>query len=131
MLPYRLQNIEAAKTEVSTAIQKLAQKGVNVTEIENQTALSEEKIAKLDKILEDLPSAREKMITQYYREKHEKLKTNEARDYIKERENENRFLFSASTPSKINIDAENKILTNPKPKQKEDPAQEIYPGKKR
>ncbi|WP_407500775.1 helicase-related protein [Elizabethkingia anophelis] len=131
MLPYRLQNIEAAKTEVYTAIQKLAQKGVNVTEIENQTALSEEKIAKLEKILEDLPSAREKMITQYHREKQEKLKANEARDYIKERENENRSLFGASTPSKINVDAENKISTSPKLKQKEEPTKEVYSGRKR
>ncbi|HAY3598087.1 TPA: restriction endonuclease subunit R, partial [Elizabethkingia anophelis] len=79
ILPYRLQNIEAAKTKVSTAIQKLEQKGVNVTEIENQTALSEEKIAKLDKMLEDLPFTREKMVSQYHREKQEKLKANEAR----------------------------------------------------
>ncbi|HFK5537932.1 TPA: hypothetical protein ACGZ96_003089 [Elizabethkingia anophelis] len=36
---------------------------------ENLKSLAEEKIAKLDKILEDLLSAREKMITQYYRGK--------------------------------------------------------------
>ncbi|HFK5529519.1 TPA: helicase C-terminal domain-containing protein [Elizabethkingia anophelis] len=131
MLPYRLQNIEAAKTEVSTAIQKLAQKGVNVTEIENQTALSEEKIAKLDKILEDLPSAREKMVTQYHREKQEKLKANEDRDYIKERENENRSLFGASIPSKTNITIENKASLKPEKTRKQNTFQEIYPGKKR
>ena len=131
MLPYRLQNIEAAKTEVSIAIQKLAQKGVNVTEIENQTALSEEKIAKLDKILEDLPSAREKMITQYHREKQEKLKANEARDYIKERENENRSLFGASIPSKTNIAIEKKVSIEPEKSRKQNTFQEIYPGKKR
>lgn len=131
MLPYRVQNIKAAKTEVSTAIQELAQKGVNVTEIENQTALSEEKIAKLDKILEDLPSAREKMVTQYHREKQEKLKANEARDYIKERENENRSLFSTSTPSKTNIAIENKVSMDPEESRKQNTFQEIYPGKKR
>ncbi|MCP1253293.1 toprim domain-containing protein [Elizabethkingia sp. S0634] len=131
MLPYRLQNIEAAKTEVSTAIQKLAQKGVNVAEIENQTALSEEKIAKLDKILEDLPSAREKMITQYHREKQEKLKANEARDYIKERENENRSLFGASIPSKTNIAIENKVSMEPEESRKQNTFQEIYLGRKR
>ncbi|MEN5133461.1 hypothetical protein ABE471_20175, partial [Elizabethkingia anophelis] len=125
MLPYRVQNIKAAKTEVSTAIQELAQKGVNVTEIENQTALSEEKIAKLDKILEDLPSAREKMVTQYHREKQEKLKANEARDYIKERENENRSLFSTSTPSKTNIAIENKVSMDPEESRKQNTFQEI------
>ncbi|MBO9703721.1 MAG: DEAD/DEAH box helicase family protein, partial [Sporocytophaga sp.] len=102
LLPYRLQNIEEAKAEVSKAIQNLEQKGVNVTEIENQTAFSETKIAKLDKMLEDLPSIREKMVSQYHREKQEKLKANEARDHIKEREKENRSLFSTSTYSKIN-----------------------------
>lgn len=131
MLPYRLQNIEAAKTEVSTAIQKLAQKGVNVSEIENQTALSEEKIAKLDKILEDLPSAREKMVTQYHREKQEKLKANEARDYIKERENENRSLFGASTPSNTIIINESKVSPVSEANHKENTFQEIYPGRKR
>ncbi|WP_407490911.1 Eco57I restriction-modification methylase domain-containing protein [Elizabethkingia anophelis] len=131
MLPYRLQNIEAAKAEVYTAIQELAQKGVNVTEIENQMALSEEKIAKLDKILEDLPSAREKMVTQYHREKQEKLKIGEVRDYIKERENENRSLFGASTPSKTNIAIENKVSLEPEESRKQNKFQEIYPGKKR
>ncbi|AQW93001.1 helicase-related protein [Elizabethkingia anophelis] len=131
MLPYRLQNIEEAKAEVSKTIQNLEQKGVNVTEIENQTAFSETKIVKLDKMLEDLPSIREKMVSQYHREKQEKLKANEARDHIKEREKENRSLFSASTSSKINIDAENKISTSPKLKQKEELTQEIYSGRKR
>ncbi|MCL1663404.1 toprim domain-containing protein [Elizabethkingia ursingii] len=131
MLPYRLQNIEAAKAEVYTAIQELAQKGVNVTEIENQTALSEEKIAKLDKILEDLPSAREKMVSQYHREKQEKLKANEARDYIKERENENKTLFSVSTPAKINIAIKSEVPTTPEKNQKEITSQEVYLGRKR
>ncbi|OPC03212.1 restriction endonuclease subunit R [Elizabethkingia meningoseptica] len=131
LLPYRLQNIEEAKAEVSKVIQNLEQKGVNVTEIENQTAFSETKIAKLDKMLEDLPSIREKMVSQYHREKQEKLKANEARDHIKEREKENRSLFSTSTYSKINIDAENKISTSPKLKKKEELTQEVYLGRKR
>jgi hypothetical protein len=131
ILPYRLQNIEAAKTEVSTAIQKLEQKGVNVTEIENQTALSEEKITKLDKMLEDLPFTREKMVSQYHREKQEKLKANEARDYIKERENENKTLFSASTPAKINIAIKSGVSTTPERNQKEITSQEVYLGRKR
>ncbi|MCT3924060.1 hypothetical protein HZP94_12645 [Elizabethkingia anophelis] len=71
------------------------------------------------------------MVAQYHREKQEKLKANEARDYIKERENENKSLFGTSTSSKINIDTENKISTSPKLKQKEAPSQEIYSGRKR
>ncbi|MCL1035510.1 hypothetical protein, partial [Elizabethkingia anophelis] len=102
-----------------------------ISEIEKQTTLSEEKISKLDKMLEDLPFTREKMVSQYHREKQEKLKANEARDHIKEREKENRSLFGTSTYSKINIGAENKISTSPKLKQKEDPALEIYLGRKR
>ncbi|AJW63037.1 hypothetical protein VO54_01560 [Elizabethkingia miricola] len=82
-------------------------------------------------MLEDLPSAREKMVSQYYREKEEKLKTNQARDYIKERGNENRSLFSASIPSKINIITESKVSMMPETSQKQNTFQEIYPGKKR
>ncbi|WP_221407460.1 helicase-related protein, partial [Elizabethkingia ursingii] len=131
MLPYRLQNIEAAKAEVYTAIQELGQKGVNVTEIENQTALSEEKIAKLDKILEDIPLMREKMVSQYHREKQEKLKIGEVRDYIKERENENRSLFGASTPSNTIVINESKVSQVSEANHKENTFQEIYTGKKR
>ncbi|ATC37699.1 restriction endonuclease subunit R [Elizabethkingia anophelis] len=131
ILPYRLQNIEAAKTKVSTAIQKLEQKGVNVTEIENQTALSEEKIAKLDKMLEDLPFTREKMVSQYHREKQEKLKANEARDYIKEREKENKALFKISTLPTTIITVESKVSKTPEVGQKENSFLEIYSGRKR
>ena len=70
------------------------------------------------------------MITQYHREKQEKLKANEARDYIKERENENRSLFGASTPSNTIIINENKVSMDPEESRKQNTFQEIYPGKK-
>ncbi|WP_221407167.1 MULTISPECIES: hypothetical protein, partial [Elizabethkingia] len=83
------------------------------------------------KMLEDLPFTREKMVSQYHREKQEKLKANEARDYIKEREKENKTLFSVSTPSKTNITIENKVSMEPEVNQKQNTFQEIYPGRKR
>ena len=63
-------------------------------------------------MLEDLPFTREKMVSQYHREKQEKLKANEVRDYIKERENENRTLFNASTPSKKTLSMKAKLRWN-------------------
>ncbi|MCL1035289.1 hypothetical protein, partial [Elizabethkingia anophelis] len=102
-----------------------------VSEIEKQTTLSEEKITKLDKMLEDLPFTREKMVSQYHQEKQEKLKANETRDYIKERENENRTLFSASTLAKINIAIKSEVSTTPEMNQKEITSQEVYLGRKR
>jgi len=50
---------------------------------------------------------------------------------IKDRENENRTLFSVFTPSKTNIIPESKISIIPEVAQKENPFQEIYPRRKR
>lgn len=73
----------------------LAEKGVNVTEIENQTKVTEDKIAELDKKLEELPEIKEKLIQQYQKEKEEQLKVNKNKDYVRERAAENRTLFNA------------------------------------
>ncbi|HCD9236761.1 TPA: hypothetical protein NEG48_003809 [Elizabethkingia anophelis] len=82
-------------------------------------------------MLEDLHFTREKMFSQYHQEKQEKLKANKPRDYIEERENENGTLFSASTPSKINIAIKSEVSTMPKRNQKEITSQEVYLGRKR
>ncbi|MEN5132101.1 hypothetical protein [Elizabethkingia anophelis] len=70
-------------------------------------------------------------ISQDQEEEQEKLKANEARDYIKERKNENRSLFSTSTPSKINIAIKSEVSPVPEENDKENTFQEIYPGRKR
>ncbi|AJW62937.1 hypothetical protein VO54_01460 [Elizabethkingia miricola] len=87
--------IDLTKDEVQKTIGYLAEKGVNVTEIEKQTKATEEKITKLDEKLEELPEIKEKLIEQYQREKEKQLKVNKNKDYVGERADENRTLFNA------------------------------------
>jgi superfamily II DNA or RNA helicase len=94
-LPSYQKTIDLAKEEVQKAIQNLAEKGVNVTEIEQQTKITEDKIAKLDKKLEELPEIKANLISQYTEEKEEQLKINKHKDHIKERTDENKNLYNA------------------------------------
>ena len=82
------------KEKVQEEIDILSQKGVNVTEIEQQTKITEDKIAELDKRLEELPDVREGLVSKYREEKEERLKNNKRRDYLEERANENAVLFN-------------------------------------
>lgn len=86
--------IDLTKLEVQKTIQNLAEKGVNVTEIENQSKVTEEKIAELDKKLEELPEIKDKLIQQYQREKEEQIEVNKNKDYLHERADENRMLYN-------------------------------------
>ncbi|QQM25861.1 N-6 DNA methylase [Elizabethkingia sp. M8] len=72
---------------------QLAEKGVNVIEIEKQTEMTEAKIKELDLQIENLPELRKVLISQYRLEKEESLKIAKNRDYVKERETENSELF--------------------------------------
>jgi superfamily II DNA or RNA helicase len=94
-LPSYQKTIDLAKDEVQKAIQNLAEKGVNVTEIEKQTRATEDKIAELDKKLEELPEIKDNLITQYTEEKAKQLKMNELINYVKERADENLILHNA------------------------------------
>nr|WP_236620195.1 SNF2-related protein [Elizabethkingia anophelis]DAC76025.1 TPA_exp: hypothetical protein [Elizabethkingia anophelis] len=87
--------IDLTKLEVQKTIGYLAEKGVNVTEIEDQTKATEDKITELDEKLEELPEIKEKLIEQYQKEKDEQLKVNKNKDYVGERAAENRTLFNA------------------------------------
>ena len=89
------ENDRSYKRRSSKTIGYLAEKGVNVTEIENQTKVTEDKIAELDEKLETLPEIKEKLIQQYQKEKEEQLKVNKNKDYVRERAAENRTLFNA------------------------------------
>lgn len=80
---------------------ELAAKGVDVTSIDRQTKITEEKIAELDKKLEELPKVRQLLIVQYKKEKLEQLKLNENKDLIKERADENKVLFYLSKTNYI------------------------------
>lgn len=92
-LPYYQKGIDSAKDLVKEAIENLSQKGVNVTEIEQQTKATEDKILELDLQIEKLPEIKEELIVRYKLEKEEQLKIAENRDYVKERKNENSELF--------------------------------------
>ncbi|AJW62566.1 hypothetical protein VO54_01080 [Elizabethkingia miricola] len=113
------ENNESERAEVQETIQYLAEKGVNVTEIEHQTKATEDRIAELDEKLEELPEIKEKLIEQYQREKDEQLKINQNKDYVRERGDENRAIFCLSpkrdsysknslVKTEVAIDLENK-----------------------
>lgn len=111
-LPSYQKTIELAKEEVQKAIQHLAEKGVNVTEIEKQTRATEDKIAELDKKLEELPEIKDNLITQYKMEKEQQLKINKHIDHVKDRAEENKILYNTllngspinTMDSKISLD---------------------------
>lgn len=108
-LPFYQKTIGLTKEKVQEEIDILSQKGVNVTEIEQQTKITEDKIAELDKRLEELPDVRERLVMKYREEKEEQLKNNESRDYLEERRVENSQLFKANIIRAIykNLDNEN------------------------
>ncbi|MEZ7508636.1 helicase-related protein [Cloacibacterium sp. Arc13] len=94
-LPAYQKTIDLHKVQVQEVIENLAQKGIDVTQIEFQTKTTEDKIAELDKELEELPAVRENLVVQYRIEKEEQLKVNENRDYVRERANENSVLYNS------------------------------------
>lgn len=93
--------IDLAKAEVQKTIEFLAEKGVNVAEIEAQTKGTEDKISELDKKLEELPDTKSNLIVQYKKEKNEKLKQNQNIDNVKERFEENLRLFKIINKSEL------------------------------
>ena len=102
-LPYCQKAIDAAKVLVMDAIQNLSQKGVNVTEIEKQNQVTEEKIAQLDKRLEELPETKRELIVRFKKEKEEYLKLKENIDIVKERYEENRAKFCFYPKTEVTI----------------------------
>jgi superfamily II DNA/RNA helicase len=88
-------------------IENLVLKGIDIAQIEYQTKMTEDKIAELDKKLEELPETRENLVAQYKIEKERQLKANENRDYVGGRAEENDFLFKAAkiaNPNENEID---------------------------
>ena len=97
------------KAQVQEEIDILSQKGVNVTEIEQQTKTTEDKIVELDKRLEELPNVRDRLVEKYREEKEEQLKNNESRDYLEERRVENSLLFNTSKNIEIRKEIKEKM----------------------
>jgi len=109
-LPSYQKTIDLHKAQVQEVIENLAQKGIDVTQIQYQTKTTEAKIAELDKKLEELSTTKEILIVQYRFEKNQHLKMNESRDYVKERGAENILLFKA--PEIFNTNHNEKIESN-------------------
>lgn len=93
--------VDLTKEKVQEEIDFLSQKGVNVTEIEQQTNIIEDKIAEFYKRLEDLSDVREGLVETCREEKGMQLKADEERDNIEERKGEHYLLFSTNKSSEI------------------------------
>ncbi|BAP31212.1 SNF2 family helicase [Chryseobacterium sp. StRB126] len=93
-LPSYQSTIDLHKAQVQETIEKLAEKGIDVTEIEYQTKTTENKITELDKKLDKLPDIKKDLIVQYKKEKDESLKLNQNVDSVGERREENLRLFT-------------------------------------
>ena len=92
-LPFYQKTIDLAKIEVQKTMENLAEKGVNVAEIEKQTRLTSENIATIEAQIEELPIAKDAMIIKYREEKEVQLEMNLNKDYSKDRGIENKKLF--------------------------------------
>ena len=105
-LPFYQKTIDLAKEKVQEEIDILSQKGVNVTVIEQQTKITEDKIAELDKRLEELPNVREELVEKYREQKEMQLKVDANYDFIAERKDENILLYNSKNSEQINTDIE-------------------------
>lgn len=124
-LPYRAQQVERAKKEIEQVIEKLAKKGVNIADFQHQQEIVENKIASIDKeINEELPIIRERLITQYKQEKQEHLNAPQI-DFIQERAEENKTFFKLRPTAEK---SENKVAEN---KTSQDEEQRTYKAFKR
>jgi hypothetical protein len=132
-LPSYQKTIDLHKVQLQEVIDNLSHKGIDVTQIEFQTKMTENKIAELDQKLEELPETRENLVNQYKIEKIEMLKANENRDYIEERKDENVSIFKAS--EMMNTSRNSAINNNPNSetnqKEKVIEAQVTFTGRKR
>lgn len=99
--------IDLAKAEVQKTIDILVEKGVNVAEIASQTKSIEEKIAELDKKIEELPNIKLDLTVKYRNEKYERMMLNQNIDNVKERYQENSVLFASSVVRSVNLDSKN------------------------
>ena len=94
-------SIDLAKAEVHNTILKLSEKGVNVTEIAQQSQATAENISKIDEKLDALPLTEIALIEQFEEEKKVRMKLNEDINYVKEREIENNILFKDTIPQSV------------------------------
>ena len=124
-VPYEQLQVERAKKEVDQVIEKLVKKGVNIADFQHQQEIAENKIASIDKAInEELPIIRERLITQYKQEKQERLNAPQI-DFVQERAQENKTFFKLRSTAE---NPENKVVEN---KTSQDEQQRTYKAFKR
>ena len=109
-LPFYQKTIDLAKVDVQKTMENLAEKGVNVAEIEKQTRLTSENIASIEAQIEELPIAKNALIIKYREEKEVQLEMNLNKDYSKDREIENKKLFRTENFSNVYSTIENEKI---------------------
>lgn len=92
-LPIYKTKISNVEKEVEEVMLKLAQKGVNVAEIEKQKDATQSKIDTIEKQIEDLDTVKIDLVEKYQQEKKERLEKAYAQDFVKERAIENQNFF--------------------------------------
>ena len=124
-VPYEQLQVERAKKEIEQVIEKLAKKGVNIADFQHQQEIAENKIASIDKAInEELPIIRERLITQYKQEKQERLNAPQI-NFVEERAEENKTFFKLRPTAE---NSENKVAEN---KTSQDEGQRTYKAFKR
>ena len=108
-VPYEQLQVERAKKEIEQVIEKLAKKGVNIADFQHQQEIAENKIASIDRAInEELPIIRERLITQYKQEKQERLNAPQI-NFVEERAEENKTFFKLRPTAEK---SENKVAEN-------------------
>lgn len=92
-LPGYKRHVTTVEKEVEEVILKLAQKGVNVAEIEKQKNTTQTKIDTIEKQMEDFDALKSDLVEKYQQEKKERLEKANAQDFVKERASENQIFF--------------------------------------
>ncbi|WP_052910630.1 Eco57I restriction-modification methylase domain-containing protein [Riemerella anatipestifer] len=88
-------NLANAEENLKELIDSLAKQGVNVEDFKEQQRMTEEKIAELDRVIqEDLPKMREELIKKYKEEKAEQLRKTSPLNFVEERAEENKTFFN-------------------------------------
>lgn len=83
-----------AEEKLKSLAENLAKQGVNVDDFKLQQKMTEEKIAELDRVIqEDLPKMEEELINQYKEEKEEHLRKSSSLNFVEERAEENKSFF--------------------------------------
>ncbi|KFC20721.1 hypothetical protein [Chryseobacterium sp. FH1] len=129
LLSYQ-KTIDLHKAQVQEVIENLAQKGIDVTQIEYQTKTTEDKIAELDKELEKLPETKENLIAKYKIEK-QNHSNNFKTDFKSERAAENKIIFKLDMEASFTSQKPENLSIYSDLMREEENYENSYPGKRR